>query len=63
MELELSNDQKRVLDYLQAGLDAFTGCCEQGQFGTRLRVLASLRRAGLIDRHDHPVDSRLAAAS
>ncbi|GAC1619841.1 MAG: hypothetical protein NVS9B10_01000 [Nevskia sp.] len=64
MELELSNDQRRVLNYLQAGLDAFTGCCEQGQYGARLRVLASLRRAGLIDHHDQPIGAtRFAAAS
>lgn len=62
MELELSSDQQQVLGYLQSGLDAFTGCRERGQYGVRMRVLASLRRMGLIDHHDHPTNYLISTA-
>ncbi len=60
MNPELDHDQQRVLRYLQAGLDAFTDCCERGQYGARMRILASLRRAGLIDHHDHLIGNDFA---
>ena len=55
MDLELSDDQRSVLSLLHQGHDAFTGCCERGHYGARLRVLAPLRRRGLIDHRDQPI--------
>lgn len=62
MDLELSNDQRLILSLLNQGLDTFSGCCERGHFGTRLLVLASLRRHGLIDHRDRPIPPAAANA-
>lgn len=49
MGVALSEDELQALNYVASGLDAFTGCCASGDFGKRMRTLAALRRAGVID--------------
>jgi hypothetical protein len=61
MDTALTEDQRRVLECLCAGGDPFEGCHERGHFGARMQVLAALRRAGLIDHHDHPLSNGMAA--
>jgi len=52
MDLELSAEQLAVIDALRFDRDAFENCSAPGQCGSRLRVLASLRRLGLIDHRN-----------
>jgi hypothetical protein len=47
--MALDEQELQALHYIAAGQDPFAGCCASGDFGRRLRILAALRRAGMID--------------
>ena len=53
MNSSLSDDEMQALAHIAGGRDPFTGCNANGDFGKRMRILAALRRAGVIDHHDH----------
>lgn len=57
MEAGLGEAELMVLHDIAAGRDPFAGCHMRGDYGKCMLTLASLRRAGLIDHHDHLTDA------
>ena len=57
MDLGLSETELMVLQAISEGHDPFGICHVSGDYGKCMLTLASLRRAGLIDHHDHLTDT------
>jgi hypothetical protein len=53
MDLGLGEAELMVLHDIAAGRDPFSCCHVRGDYGKCMLTLAALRRAGLIDHHDH----------
>jgi hypothetical protein len=53
MDPGLGEAELMVLQDIAAGRDPFNGCHVRGDYGKCMLTLAALRRAGLIDHHDH----------
>jgi hypothetical protein len=57
MDAGLSESELRALSEIAAGHDPFGQCRASGDYGRCMLTLAALRRAGLIDHHDHLTDA------
>ncbi len=57
MEFGLGEKELMVLQNIAAGRDPFCCCHVKGDYGQCMLTLAALRRAGLIDHHDHLTDA------
>lgn len=57
MDLVLNESEQQVLQAIAEGKDPFAICHVRGDYGKCMLTLANLRRAGLIDHHDHLTDS------
>jgi hypothetical protein len=57
MDTGLSEFELQALHDIAAGRDPFGGCHVSGDYGKCMLTLAALRRAGLIDHHDHLTDA------
>jgi hypothetical protein len=53
----LSEMELTALHNIARGRDPFGDCSARGDFGKRMLTLASLRRSGFIDHHDHLTDA------
>ncbi len=56
MDMVLNEDAQAVLQAISEGRDPFGICHVRGDYGKCMLTLASLRRSGLIDHHDHLTD-------
>lgn len=52
----ISEMELQALHEIAAGRDPFGMCHASGDYGKCMLTLAALRRAGLIDHHDHLTD-------
>lgn len=57
MDAGLSESELQALHDIAAGRDPFGSCHMRGDYGRCMLTLAALRRAGLIDHHDHLTDA------
>jgi hypothetical protein len=57
MTLQLGEMELMALQNIAAGRDPFGECHVRGDYGKCMLTLAALRRAGLIDHHDHLTDA------
>ena len=57
MNSGLSEMELAALHNIGEGRDPFGECHARGDYGKCMLALASLRRAGLIDHHDHLTDA------
>lgn len=57
MDVTIGETELNALHDIAAGRDPFNGCHVRGDYGRCMLVLAALRRAGLIDHHDHLTDA------
>jgi hypothetical protein len=53
MDMNLSEMELQALHDIASGRDPFSACQARGDYGRCMLTLAALRRAELIDHHDH----------